>query len=252
MNFLITGATSGLGRALFQTLSEKKGNNFYLISRNKKELENIEKNNKNVKTYCLNLEDINKTKVIAKNIVQESQNKIDVLICNAAEGSFGDMQDVPLEKYIQNININFFSHLILIKEIYPLMKLNNFGHIINISSGAAILGIKGSSSYSASKSTMQVLMESMYYENLDKNIHPKNFFPGLINSNFDQKNKTYGNFEQPPLIKKKNIDVIAKIISKKLFKKNLNIFCQPSPFVAFIIKALPFLEKLRRLILRFF
>ncbi|MFL2890191.1 MAG: SDR family NAD(P)-dependent oxidoreductase [Pelagibacteraceae bacterium] len=248
MNFLITGATSGLGKALFQRLSEKKDNNFYLISRNKEKLENIKKDYKNVKTYCLNLKDINETKILAKKISVESQNKIDVLICNAAEGGFGNMEDVPFKKYIEDININFFSHLILIKEIYLLMKLNNFGHIINISSGAAIVGIKGSSSYSTSKSAMQILMESMYYENLDKNIHPKNFFPGLINSDFDQKNKTYGHFEKPPIIKKKDINIVAKIIVKKLFKKNLNIFCQPSPFVAFIIKAFPFLEKLRRLI----
>mgnify|MGYP006095666959 FL=1 len=248
MNFLITGATSGLGHELFKSLAENKENNFFLISRNQNKLDKIKKNYKNTYVYSLNLNEIEKTREISKKIINDSENRIDVLICNDAEGSFGNMQDIPFIKYKENVNINFFSHLILIKAIYPLMDSNNFGHIINISSGAAILGIKGSSSYSASKSSMQILMESMYFENLDKNIHPKNFFPGLINTTFDQKNITYGNFEKLPLIKKKNVDVIAKIISKKLFQKKLNIFCQPSPFIAFIIKTFPFLEKVRQFI----
>ena len=248
MNFLITGATSGLGHELFKILSENKENNFFLVSRNENKLSEIKKNYKNTNIYCSDLNQIEKTREISKKIIKESENKIDVLICNAAEGSFGNMQDIPFDKYKDNINVNFFSHLILIKSIYPLMNANNFGHIINVSSGTAILGIKGSSSYSASKSLMQVLIESMYFENLDKNIHPKNFFPGLINTNFDQKNEIFGNFEKLPLIKKKNVYAIAKVMSKKLFQKKLNIFCQPSPFIAFIFKTWPFLEKVRRFI----
>ena len=112
----------------------------------------------------------------------------------------------------------------------------NFGHIINISSGTAIIGLKNTSSYSASKSSMQNLIESLYFENIKKNIYPKNIFPGSIDTNFDQKNKFYGNNEKINIIKKKNTNIIADRIVKNMFSKKLNIFCQPSPRLSIVLK----------------
>ena len=246
MNFLITGATSGLGYCVFKELSREPNNKIFIIAKNKDKLDKIKSEHKNVNIYQLDLNEIEKTKEITNKIVVDSKNKIDVLICNAGRGSFGSVTDIPLKDYLEDINVNFISHLIIIKKIYQLMIKNNLGHIINISSGTAIFGFKNTSSYSASKSSMQILIESMYLENLKNNVFPKNIFPGLINSNFDQKNKFYGKIEGVPLIKKKDVDVIAKKVIKNLFSKKLNIFCQPSPFLAFLIKVFPVIEKIRK------
>jgi len=40
---------------------------------------------------------------------------------------------------------------------------------------------------------MQILIESMHMENVNNNIYAKNIFPGLINTNFENKNKYYNN-----------------------------------------------------------
>jgi len=248
VNFLITGATSGLGNCIFKELSKDSSNKIFIISKNKEILDKIKLENENTKVYHFNLNNINELEKIADKIIIDSKNKIDVLICNAGQGSFGAVEDVPVENYIEDINVNFVSHLILIKKVYRIMKQSDFGHIINISSGTAVFGFKNTSSYSASKSGMQIVIESMYVENLNNNIYPKNMFPGLIESDFDKKNKFYGKIEKIPLIKKKNVDLIAKKIVKNLFSKKLNIFCQPSPFIAFFIKAFPVLEKIRKFI----
>ena len=128
------------------------------------------------------------------------------------------------------------------------MKSRNFGHIINISSGAGIFGFKDSSSYSISKSCMQILIESMHIENISNNIYAKNIFPGLINTNFENKNKYYDKKEKIPFFKKKETHAIANKIIKNIFSKKLNIFCQLNPIVAFIIKLFPSLEKIRKII----
>ncbi len=248
MNFCITGATSGLGRLLLERLLRNSNYNFFLISRNKEELRVIKENYPSTKIYHADLSDLNKTKEIANKIVEESGSKVDVFICNAAEGSFGSLSDVPTENFIKDINVNYLSHLILIKTFYPLMLSKNFGHIINISSGAAVFGLKNTSSYSASKSSIQNLIEAIYFENLNKNIFSKNIFPGSIDTDFDKKNKYYGKFEKISFIRKKNTEIIANKIVRSIFSKKLNIFCQPSPIVSFVLKAFPFLEKWRRFI----
>jgi len=248
VNFLITGGTSGLGYCLFKELSKNSNNKMFIISRNKEKLDIIKSENQNTNIYLLDLKDTEKTKIIADQIIIDSENKIDVLICNAGRGSFGSIDSIPLKDYVEDINVNFISHLILIKKIYTQMRENDFGHIINISSGTAIFGFENTSSYSVSKSSMQILMESMHMENLKNNIHSKNIFPGLIDSNFDKKNKFYGEIKGVPLIKKKNVDLIAKKVIKKLFSKKINIFCQPSPFIAFLIKVFPLIEKMRKFI----
>ena len=160
MNFLITGATSGLGKELFNSLSKNPSYNFFLLSKNIDELNNIKKIKKEIKIYHLDLNKIEKTEIIANQILKDSQNKIDVIICNAAEGTFGSVNEIPAEKFLSNFNTNFFSHLILIKSIYPTMKSRNFGHVINISTGAGIFGFEDSSSYSMSKSCMQILINN--------------------------------------------------------------------------------------------
>ena len=128
------------------------------------------------------------------------------------------------------------------------MKLKNFGHIINISSGAGIFGFKDSSSYSISKSCMQILIESMHMENINNNIYAKNIFPGLINTDFENKNQYHNKKEKNSPFKKKETNLIANKIVKNIFSKKLNIFCQLNTIVAFIIKLFPNLEKLRKII----
>ena len=246
MNFCITGATSGLGSNLFEKLAKNSQYNFFLVSKNKHELEKLKNQNKNTKVYLLDLQNVENTKAIANQIEEDSNKRIDVLICNAAIGSFGSLSDVPDDQFVKDINVNFLSHLILIKKFYSMMRLNNFGHILNISSGASVVGLKNASSYSASKSSMQTLIESLYFENIKNNIFPKNVFPGLIDTDFSKKNNLFGKAEKIPIIKKKNVDKISEIIIKNMFSKKLNVFCQFSPRLAFIIKSFPIIEVIRK------
>ena len=248
MNFLITGATSGLGKELFNSLSKNPSYNFFLLSKNIDELNKIKTIKEEVKIYHLDLNETKKTEIIANQILKDSQNRMDVIICNAAEGTFGSINEIHTDKFLNNFNTNFFSHLILIKSIYPTMKSRNFGHIINISTGAGIFGFENSSSYSISKSCMQILIESIHMENINNNIHAKNIFPGFINTNFENKNKYFNKKEKIYFFKKKETNIIANKIVKNIFSKKLNIFCQLNPMVAFIIKLFPILEKLRKII----
>ena len=243
MNFLITGANSGIGFELLKILSQNKRNNFFIISKINTNIKQF----KNVKFYKMNLNSEENTKKIAKKIIKDSSGKIDVIVCNAAEGTFGPVNKVNINDFKKNYITNFFSHLILIKSILPYMIKKNNGHIVNIASGAGIYGFENLSSYALGKSSLQILIETIYEENLKNNIFAKNIFPGLTKTNFINKNKS--------LLKKnvykiqgKNKKLIANIIAKNIFSKKLNIFCQTITRVSFLIKIFPFLNSLKRII----
>ena len=166
MNILITGATSGLGKEIFNELKKDKSNYFFLLNRKSKI------KNKNVKTYNVNLSNHKKLKKKIKIIINNSKKKIDLIICNAAQGVFGSIDKIKINNFQNDMDVNFYSHLFIIKSLLPFMKRNRNGHIVNIASGAGIVGLKNSSSYSVSKSCMQILIESIHNEltNIDRTI----------------------------------------------------------------------------------
>ena len=122
MNILITGASSGLGLEIFNHLKKDKKNNFFLISRKF----NLKNKNNNVKTYKIDLSNIKILNKKIKKILNDSNNKIDLIICNAAQGVFGTIQDVKINQYKKDMDVNFFSHLSIIKSIIPIMKKQIF------------------------------------------------------------------------------------------------------------------------------
>ena len=77
MNFLITGASSGLGKELFNSLSKNSNYNFFLLSKNIDELKKIKKINKQVRIYHLDLNEIEKTKTIANQILEDNHTLAD-------------------------------------------------------------------------------------------------------------------------------------------------------------------------------
>ncbi len=232
MNILITGSTSGIGLEILNQLKKDEKNNFFLISKSIKK----DMIKKNIHSYKLDLSNINLLKKKIKKILKDSNNKIDLIICNAGQGVFGYVQDVSLEQYKKVMDVNFYSHLLIIKSIIPLMKKRKFGHIINIASGAGIVGLEKTSTYSISKSCMQVLIESMHKELQSFNIFSKNIFPGQTKTNFFKKNLY---IKHKTKVQGKNVKKISSLIIKNLFKKKVNIFCQKKTMVSFIIKIFP-------------
>jgi short-subunit dehydrogenase len=80
--------------------------------------------------------DITKEESIVKcvNTIIEKEGSIDVLVNNAGYGSYGAIEDVPLEEARQQFEVNMFGLARLTQLVLPRMRENNFGKIVNISS----------------------------------------------------------------------------------------------------------------------
>ena len=103
MNILITGSTSGIGFQVFSELKKNKKNKFFLISRKNKK--NIKKNNINY--YTVNLNNLSLLNNKLNQIIKDSKNKIDLIICCAAESTFGNLEKISFNDY-KNMNVIFF------------------------------------------------------------------------------------------------------------------------------------------------
>tara|TARA_X000000950_G_C13727850_1_gene583007 strand:+ start:53 stop:772 length:720 start_codon:yes stop_codon:yes gene_type:complete len=234
MNIIITGGLSGLGYNLAKILSENKKNIIYIFAKDQKS--NITFNS-NVKVL---FSDINSFEIIDEElnkIIQLTNSNIDILICNAAISNPNlCLNEISFNEFNRVIKNNFISHVYLIKKILPIMLRKNKGHVINISSGAGIFGVKKLSAYSSSKSALQNLFESLHFEYIKKNIYFKNFFPGMMDTKFDKKNEIAGSVD---LYKKKDPLKAAQFISKNILSKKLNNFYQFKTILSFFLKIFP-------------
>jgi len=233
MNYLITGATSGLGFEIYKILKKNVNSKFYILYRDKKNIKKI--SSKNTHLYYCDLNNSNSLKSALSQISIDSNKKIDVLICNAAIGFKGGFDKTSSKIYSKLFQVNFYAHILIIKKILPMMLKKNFGHIINISSTTALFGLSSYSAYSASKSMLHTVFESLYSENLENNIKIKNFFPGKMSTNFDKKNfistKNY--------LKSSDPKFIARVICDNLLTNKFNFFCKNKLFFAFFLKMFP-------------
>ncbi len=183
---LVTGSSSGIGLQTALSLA-KDGYHTFASMRNTvkgKELEEIAKK-ENLPIEVIEL-DVDKEESIVSAIkkIIENAGRLDVLVNNAGYGQFGCTEDVSIEDFKKQFETNFFSVVRIIQEVAPIMRKQNSGNIINISSVAGRMGLPGSPAYISSKFALEGLGECLRYELGQFGIKTTLIEPGVIKTNF--------------------------------------------------------------------
>jgi len=179
---IITGAGSGIGRAIALAFS-KEGAKIVVADWAEKEgmetVEQIKKQSKGaifVKTDVSKAEDINKmVKACLDNF-----NRIDILVNNAGIYRSYNLHEMPEQDWDKIININLKSVFLASKKVIPEMLKQGKGKIINISSIAGLVGFAQSGAYCASKGGIIALTKEMALEYASKKININCIAPGVI------------------------------------------------------------------------
>ncbi|MCV0392697.1 MAG: SDR family oxidoreductase [Nitrosopumilus sp.] len=183
---LITGSSSGIGLETSLALAREGYVTFASMRDTKKaaELEHAAKK-ENLSIEVLEL-DVDKEESIVSAVkkIKTQCGRLDVLVNNAGYGQFGCTEDVSVDDFRKQFETNFFSIVRIIQEVAPIMREQNSGIIVNISSVVGRLGLPGSPAYISTKFALEGLSECLRYELGQFGIKTTLIEPGVIKTNF--------------------------------------------------------------------
>ncbi|MCB0400606.1 MAG: SDR family NAD(P)-dependent oxidoreductase [Flavobacteriales bacterium] len=187
---MITGATSGFGKACADIFA-KNNNNLILTGRRNDRLtevkqELISKYGVEVLTLCFDVQDKEAT-FEAISSMKGSWTAVDVLINNAGLASgFDKIQDGDLNDWERMINTNVKGLLYVSKAVIPLMQNRHKGHIINIGSTAGKEVYEKGNVYCASKHAVDAISKAMRVDLLGEGIKVTQVCPGAAETEFSE------------------------------------------------------------------
>ncbi len=231
---IITGASSGFGKATAKYLSDN-GHTVYGICRREMKDEKIHY----ISTDIRNSEEIRKR----VGEIVEKEGKIDVLINNAGMGIGGSIELATDEEIDNQIGTNFYGCVNLCRAVLPYMRERREGQIINLSSIGGIMGLPYQGYYSASKFAIEGFSEALATEVKRFGIKISMVEPGDFATNFtsSRKNsvatlndKDYGS------IFRTSLDLIEKsenngLKPEKLAKKINKIINTKKPHLRYVV-----------------
>lgn len=184
---LITGATSGIGKATAAALAEV-GYNLILTGRRADRLKETAEGLKkyNVDTLLLNFDvrDCHEVEKAVASIPAEWRG-IDVLVNNAGLAvGLNPIQEGLLEDWERMIDTNIKGLLYMTRAIAPLMCARNHGHIVNLCSTAGKEVYANGNVYCATKYAVDALSKGMRIDMLKYNIKVTNICPGAVETEF--------------------------------------------------------------------
>lgn len=177
---IITGASSGFGKAMAERLV-KKGHKVYGICRR-------EMNHPSICYMQGDIRDAERIEQIVKEIHDKEQH-IDVLINNAGMGIGGSLELATLEEIQTQMGVNFMGCVNMCQKVLPYMRKQRYGKIINLSSIGGIMGLPYQGYYSASKFAIEGFSEALSAEVKGFGITVSMVEPGDFATNFTASRK---------------------------------------------------------------
>jgi NAD(P)-dependent dehydrogenase (short-subunit alcohol dehydrogenase family) len=177
---LITGTSSGLGKAAVQ-LFHSKGWNVIATMRNLSkaaEFSNLER----VKVLPLDITDATQIESTAAAAI--ALGDVDVVLNNAAYGAIGPLESVSDEQLLQQVNTNLLGAIRVTKAFIPHFREKRSGLFINVTSIAGLTTFPLDSLYHAVKWGVEGWSEGMSYELAAFGIGIKTVAPGYIRTDF--------------------------------------------------------------------
>lgn len=183
---LLTGGSSGIGRAAAQLLVAK-GAKVYITGRDS---EKLLRTAKDIGAEPL-LADMTSDEQLAKALehILDSSGRLDVLINNAGIGSFRPVDELSRSDFREVFEVNVYGAGILGALCAAHFKEREKGHILNIGSSASVKGFKNGSVYSASKFALRALSQCWKDELRPYNVRVTHINPSEVTTAFYQEDR---------------------------------------------------------------
>ena len=207
----ITGGSTGIGKAVAIKFASK-GWNVAISARRENLLREISDNNESIYGFPLDVTDKSKCKEVFEQIKNKFQS---VDICFFSTGTWNPKKekDIDVEQIEDVFKVNFFGTLNSIKAVEEYFRNKKEGIITIVSSIAGYRGLPNSTGYGPSKSALNNLAESLYFDFKRSNVRVCLVSPGFIKTPMTDKN----DFKMPFL---KTPEYAAEKIYDGLTKKN--------------------------------
>ena len=227
----ITGGSTGIGKALALKFANK-GWNVAISARRENLLKKISDNHENIHGFPLDVTDKSKCKEVFDQIKGKFQ-RVDICFFSTGTWNPKKEKDIDVEQIEEVFKVNFFGTLNSIKAVEEYFKNKKGGIITIVSSIAGYRGLPNSTGYGPSKSALNNLAESLYFDFKRSNVRVCLVSPGFIKTPMTDKN----DFKMPFL---KTTEYAAEKIYDGLINKNAFEIHFPKS-LTLILKILSFL-----------
>jgi 3-hydroxy acid dehydrogenase / malonic semialdehyde reductase len=235
---LITGATSGIGKASAKALA-KMGVNLVISGRREEKLLKLKEKleQKYEISVCTLSLDVTKQKEVEKELGKVLKKKSICILINSAGLALGlnKIDSGSLDDWEGMIDTNIKGVLYVSRMVIAHMRKNRYGHIINIGSIAGVMSYPGGNVYCATKSAVHTLSEAMNIDLLGTNIRVSNVAPGAVETEFskirfhgDEKKADAVYEGYKPLRAKDVADLICYILNAPLHVNIQNTLIMPT------------------------
>ena len=218
---IVTGADRGIGHAICTHLLNKDINTV-LISNNSSGLQDVQIDSKKQLTVAIDVRD---SKAIDKSIqmVMEKFGRIDYLINVAGVAYYGGVEMCTEDQWDETMGVNVKGYFLMTKAVFPHMKKQKSGMIINMSS---IWGTRGSPTmlaYSASKFAVEGLTKSLLEEGRSHGIKVASVILDKVDTPFRDEMCEYVNFDDEQKIRMLSANDVADTVGWMMETSNRSL-----------------------------
>ena len=200
---VVTGASSGIGRALALALAEK-GAALTIAARREERLAEV------VGEIETRFPEAPPAFAVRCDVSDEQQVRwliggaieragaVDILINNAGISVFGEAARTSLDDVRDVMSVNFYGALYCMREVLPFMMARESGLIVNVSTVAALHGVPYLAAYGASKAALGAFSESLRAELHETGVRVMLVYPGYTDTEIYDAEKKVGGARRPP------------------------------------------------------
>jgi short-subunit dehydrogenase len=188
---LVTGASSGIGRAIALELA-KGGAHLALAARRRDELESVAREIQagGGRAIVLPL-DVSDASAVMDTVRRADRDlgSLDMVIANAGVGFFGHASTMRWEDVTRQIDVNVRGAMATLCAAIPIFLAQGQGHLVAVTSLAGRRGLPKSAPYSAGKAAVSTFLESLRIDLRDAGIRVTDIQPGFVDTAMTKKSK---------------------------------------------------------------
>lgn len=190
---LVTGASSGIGRAIALRFGEK-GMRVGVVARRKDRLQGVAEAIKGSGGTPLVLPGDVKEEGVAASAVEavvQAWGRLDVLVNNAGIGEYAPVESLPLPSFREQLEVNVLAPFRFVQAAVPKMKKQGSGQIVNIGSMVGFVGVARGTAYAATKWALRGMTECWREELYPDGIKVAYVAPGYVITEFGGRKEDY-------------------------------------------------------------